>query len=340
MEERKPVFGPEFTCHDINRQLILMTPEIVAGEPVRFRIHLSRAKEKGLPPEFLIQRSFSTDINVAISPPKGRAYEYQGLNLGTNIPTATVKMEGFNYFNFDFWLSYDSESITGAALDMIGTYQLKVKLMCRSRSGAPELVDAGTFEVTVKEPNGDDAKALDIIEDYEVFRAFQLMTTYAGPRRLFTDDQIAMLEEVVEKAPEAALRPYAMLVLTKDYLNSGRVAEALLMARNTQREYGDLPVSETAFFDELRILTSQNQKGPAWKKFKDGWQDPSHTISIYPKSIYWNHYVKTFYPADANTQWMLFDEVGPDPEFLDQEAGTPDVGFPGIDSDILSNLGI
>ena len=212
----EPQLGPATECGNIRRQFAVMNPVIVRGEPliVRMLLEVIDPDDKA---EFQAQLNFGADLKAVIYPPEGQPYEFLGRQLGTNIPTSVVQMNDFERFRMDVRLAMDSETISGSAFDIEGEYRIRFILMCSEEKELPRPQEMGVFNVKVLPAEGDDAKALEILDDYTIFEALQANTAVYGRRELLSEENVRQLSRLVSEAPKAALRPYAMMLLADYY---------------------------------------------------------------------------------------------------------------------------
>lgn len=339
-----PQIGPMQECGVFQRQIVQLTPKATVGEPVYFRLLVTnkRVREDH---EFRTTLSFGNDIKAFIMPPGGRVYEYAGLRMGSAVPNSVVKMGGVRHFRFDMRLAMDDQTVTGAAFDIPGTYKIRFTMACRAEGenrGDTQLM--GDFALEVTQPQGDDALALEILNNFEIFRTFQARTTQLGTQPLTTAADIRKLERVVKEAPAAAIRPHAMVILAQHYRREGDVDASLAMLDRVLADHPESLVAEEALLAKLNIAEAAGRRDLARQAYLQAWQDPKTGQVLIPGSWHYEAFVTPTKPP-ANPQWMVMAEPWQKPEMLEREGmprivvspevqaewGLPEVIFPGIE---------
>lgn len=313
-----PVFGEPVTCNGVERRMVLLNPRPVIGEPVHLRL-LLRNDGSVAKPEFMASMAYGNDLRIFVTPPAAgglRPYEYLGYPMGSGQPTAVLEMLGIERYRLDFRMSYDAETVTGAAFDVAGVYRLDVVLNCRTPNGRPEPMRLGTFTLEVGVPDGEDRRAMDLLDDLHCFQAIQLLTSVLPNQRpLLGDGRADKFARVVESLPKARLRPYAMLVLADHLIRQGDARGALLLYDQLRRDYPWHPLAETVLFYRLQIAQREGDEALVWRYFNDIWTDPQATALLYPKNNVWDRHVKPrLREVEIGTQWMIQATPGPDPE--------------------------
>ncbi len=325
-QEQTPLYGRPVVCEDVERQMVVLNPEIVVGEPLHLRL-LLRAHRPELEPQFVGQLAWGTGIRALLIPPNSqRSYEYLGQRLGSNVPMGSVTFDRFTTMRLDFRMAMDRETVTGAAFDVPGTYQMRILHKCHGSEGWEEEVQLGDFRITVREAEEDDARALEILDDYSIFEFFQMRSTFRGDRRVASEEQVGMLRRLVEEAPDAALRPHAMIILAEHHRRSHEPEQAKELYGRVMEEYSGSPVAEEAAMARLRVSMAFSEPAEAARDFARVWADSSLTQLVYPGSPHWQMFVQEHLPERSGTQWMVFDGPGPDPEMA-REDGGPRVVF-------------
>lgn len=318
-----PQVGPAAECDGIVRQFVLMNPDIVAGEPVLLRL-LLRSTTPETRREFQARMAFGTDVRVYVFPPEGQSpYEYLGLEQGSVVPNGILEMAGFEFFRFDFRIAVDKNTITGAAFEVPGQYKLRVELACIEAGKQMGTLDMGTFTLTVKEPQGQDAVALDILsEDFTVFEYIQLRTpSYPGGRDPMDANQLRLLERVLKDAPDSAVAPHVRIVMADYYMRQDDFDQAQQMLNTVQEEWSNTPLYDEALFTELRMGYVMQDQEKALATFNRVWGDPIATQVVFPKSPHWSTFVAPHLKEDVGTQWMIQEKPGPDPTAIGGQGG-------------------
>lgn len=333
-----PQFGPVMECGSIDRQFVLANSKIVQGEPVLFRLVLE-SQQPRVKREFQARLAYGTDVQIFVDPPEGlRRYEYLGLEQGSVVPNGVLEMEGFSRFRFDFRLAVDEHTVTGAAFEEPGTYKLRVQLKCIIAGKPMGDLDMGEFTLEVEEATGDDAQALEILNDYRIFEYFQLHTAqYPSGRAPLSGEQVRKLERVVELCPDAALRPHAMIVLADYYRRQGQPDQSIELLQQVRQRYAGTPLAQEALFAELRANMALRRDERARELFTQAWQDPVATQVIFPGGTYWSNFVKPFQKERQDTQWMVFSEPGEDPEMAGEGASGPTLK---LDPEVRAQFGL
>ncbi|CAN5461554.1 hypothetical protein BH09SUM1_BH09SUM1_24220 [soil metagenome] len=313
----KPVLGEKVTCGGIERQIAVLNPSITVGEPLLLRLIL-RAEIPEKEPEFTAQLAYGTDFDIIIDPP-GRVppCHYHGTKAGTNVPTAVLNMAGMTTTRLDFRLAMDTDTVTGAAFDLVGDYTLQISLACRAKDAEATPMVLGTFTVHVADPIGDDRKALEMLgvrQDFSVFQSVQAHSAkLANQKQLVTPEQIKLFERAVEQAQKASIRAHLMFVLADHYdRNEHKTEASLAMLKRIAKDYPNTPFREEAIVDEQRLLHIAGRDDEAEALFRTMWQDPVMTAQLSPRSTTWKNYI-TPYIERVGTQWMLYDKPGLDP---------------------------
>src|SRR5690606_8300538 len=96
----------------------------------------------------------------------------------SNVPTAVIELQWPEPVRFDFRMAWDQETVTGAAFDTPGEYVLRIGHTCRLKDAPPQKLLMGDFKITVLPPEGDDRKALDILDEFHIFKAFQIRSSH------------------------------------------------------------------------------------------------------------------------------------------------------------------
>ncbi len=319
--EQKPLFGPPVVYAGVERQIVVLNPEIVVGEPLHVRL-LLRATEPETRPQFMARLAWGTDIRAFLIPPdSNRPYEFLGQRLGSNVPMGAVEFEDFTNMRLDFRMAMDRDAVTGAAFEIPGTYQMRVLHTGHGRGGSRQEFRLGDFEITVRQPEGDDARALEILDDYRVFELFQIRSTFHGSgRQIATEAHLEMLERLVEEVPSAALRPHAMVILAEHNRRIRDLERAYELYDRVAEEYAGSPLAEEATMARLRTTMAHEDLSESRRVFAQAWSDPRLTQLAYPNSPHWNMFVKNLLPEERGTQWMVFEKPGPDPE-MEHENG-------------------
>ena len=316
----KPVIGPRVRCGPVYLQVLLLTPTITAGEPVTFRLLISKPEGALGRVEFRSRLAFATDIRVYVIPQgRGRPYEYVGNAQGSNVPQGVIGLDKFDLYRIDYRMAMDKETVTGAAFDEPGTYTLRIMHNSTPEKEHEEFLALGDYTLIVKPAEGDDKKALDFVQDPRLFECFQsLGARYALGSRLIDDNQAKSLQRIVDQAPKAVLRPYAMQVLA-DFarLVKSDKAKASDIARQIIEEYPGTLVADDAAFDRLRLAVDTDKEKNGFDIFRTVWRDPIQHQLVYPDSLNWKRFVSPFEKPMQATQWMVFDRApAQDPEMV------------------------
>lgn len=318
-EELPLQMGEATRCNRIERQVALLTPRVVVGEPVIFRL-LLHCETPGQQTEFLANLSFGNDIRIRVEPPahtRIRPYEYLGIPRGTAGPTATLDMEGIPFYRFDFRMAFDGETVTGAAFDIPGTYRIDFVHNCVTHDEPPRQMMMGTFELEVLPAEGEDARALELLDDLDSFRALHLHNSRGIDRSPLLDaHRASRFERLFRELPGARIRPHAGFVLADHYLREERVDEAMEVYSALLEDYPDTPFAETAMFLMAQTAGTYRSREEARALYHRAWSHPSATQLIHPRSSSYTLYVEPFFEAlePAQTQWVLFERPAPDPE--------------------------
>lgn len=306
------------TCNGLERQIYVLNPDLEVGEPLGIRM-VVRKPDDLASAEFIFQASMQTDIRILLIPPSGQPYRYQGVNTGTTISTSTRKLDDtLRFTRVDSWLVSDPESLTGAAFDLVGTYRMRVEINCREKGAQEAFQHMGDFEITVSEATGDNAKALEILDDYRIYEALQIQQTRIGGEQRYSDEQIAKIEHVIEEAPNAGIQPHAQMTMFNHYAVTGRGPEAILLAGELQSQHPGTPYYELGFFLKLAALARVPGSLEAWKHFRRGWQDPLISSRIEPDSKLWGTFVAPFKGRPPNNQWMILEKPNDTPPEIER----------------------
>ncbi len=335
-------FGEIVPCTDIERQVVILNPEIVLGEPLMIRIAL-RSLSPGIKRELSGKFDFSNDLQALIYPPEGyKPYRYPGLKLGATVPNSVVEFETQSVFRLTQTMAMDDETITGAAFDLPGEYTIRILLACNSPYGENPQSEMGTFKITVKEPTGDDEKALDILsEDYTIFKFFQLRGAGPGEHLMLSSRQKTLLERLVQEAPEAALRPHALLILADYEIKFGDWKKGEEILLQVDEQYQNSPFEDLARINRLKAYIQKGMIDEGKEYFLDIWQDPYLTTLAFPRTMYWGPYVSRISNYNASGQWMIMKNPQMEPESIKDEGtmGALSEAY-GVDEETLRNLGL
>lgn len=318
----KPVFGPRVDCGPVGVQGLVLNPTIVVGEPLYLRL-LIKSLTPGLQQEFRSRLVFGTDLHVYVQPPPGqRPYEYLATERGSVVPSAVMRLEKVKLYRLDFRMAFDKQTVSGAAFEVPGVYTIQVTHACEVPGAEERDMVLGVFTITVKPAEGDDAKALDFLNDHKLYECIHTGTArHTSSQRPINETQAKSFQRIVEQAPAAALRPYALLILADYWREKRDFAKALGYLDMLKNEYPGMLVADEAHFSTLRIQQERNDRAGALAAFTAIWTDPIRTQLVYQESPSWETYVKPRLHNDTiGTQWFLSDPPGPDPAI---DAGSP-----------------
>ncbi|MCC6545835.1 hypothetical protein IT570_01610 [Candidatus Sumerlaeota bacterium] len=311
--------GPIMACGDTTLQAILVTPTVVVGEPVLFRLVIRKADRNRPTVEFRSRLAYGTDLRAYIIPQHGRPYEYVGTQVGSQIPTGVVTLDRFNSYRIDYRIAMDKETVSGAAFEQPGVYGLRITHAC---AVGDEPVVIGQFSINVKAAEGDDAKALGFLNEYELFECLQVRSAkYALGAKKMTPEQVALFQRIVDQAPKAALRPYAMQVIAEYDIENNDVAKAAQVLGGVIDEYpGTIPAEESTM-RLISLLHTNDKLEEARTLFLKAWQDPVLSQLMLPGSPNWKRYVAGFDQVTTARQWSLYDQPDKDPRMVGPSGG-------------------
>lgn len=351
--------GEAVECGDIERKITLITPRVVVGEPVLLRLAI-RNKEPRISREFMANMTFGNDIRIRVTPEprtRIRPYEYLGIPRGATGATATLDMQGVPFYRFDFRMAFDGETVSGAAFDTPGTYRLEVSHNCLLGGGNVERLFMGTFDVVVERAEGDDARALELLNDLRAFRALQLHAARDIDRStLVTEPLMQRFKRLVEEFPNARVRPHAAFVLADYHLLQRDFEKCIEVLELIMRDYPETPHEEQAAFQLLPLYRFHRPDTAARDLYHFLWSHPVYTQLLHPENDNFTRYITPWTRTVANvgSQWMIFPQPGPDPEVgetvegptvilpegLQRAFGLPEVITPEIYRQLLEQQGM
>ncbi|MEO8377367.1 MAG: hypothetical protein ABI579_06825, partial [Candidatus Sumerlaeota bacterium] len=297
--------GQILACGNATAQMVLVKPTYVVGEPVFLRLVI-RKRDKAQPSvEFRSRLAFGTDIHAYIIPDKGRPYEYLGNQLGSTVPTGVITLDRFSTFRIDYRLAMDKNTVSGVPFEDPGVYVIKVTQSCGDGDNA-EPVALGDFTITVKAAEGDDAKALEFLNDYRLFECFQTRSArYALGTRRLDAQQVALFQRVVDQAPKAALRPYAMQVIAEYFVDQDNRPKSIETYAKVIDEYPGSIVAEEATLRIISLLQLEGRDDEARQYFLSAWQSPTMSQLVLPGTPNWTKYVQPYQYVASAKQWSL-----------------------------------
>ncbi|MBI5155019.1 hypothetical protein HZA57_07260 [Candidatus Poribacteria bacterium] len=269
-----PVTEPAF-CAGVGRGSRLVTPVIVAGEPLAVDLILQGVQTESPvgEREFLAQLQYGRDVEVAIYPETGRSFRIEGIPRLPETPNTALSLGFGETAQVRMLLAYDFNSLSGAVFEKPGNYQIEFTLRCHAAPGEPgdgETQSLGRMTVKVKASEGDDATALEILDQPEYFQSIQLL-------RLARPSHRTPLERLVREARESALRPFALLALGLAEEAAGDAAgvgRAAAIYEQAAKEYPDHSLAETFHSRLLSCALRLEQREKARGIFAAMWQDP------------------------------------------------------------------
>jgi hypothetical protein len=308
-----PVFGPVQACADIERQLIILNPSLVVGEPLHARLVL-RPMPTVPKATFTAQMVLGGDLRVYVFPP-GRVppYQYMGTNIGTTVPALSIELEGMSQTRLDLRFAFDRDTVSGALFDLPGTYRLRITLGCQEAQGERRELEMGTFAIEVTPGGPADTAALEVLEgNLDAFRLLnERITVNARGESTMTPAIQQAFEEVVAKHREARLRPHCMVLLA-DHISRHDQRRGFALLDQLEKEYPNTPFVQEAIIIRHRILGTTNDVAAIRSQYLRFWTDPTMTMLVQPKSPYYTEFIEPHMPK-TGTQWMLFEGPGPDP---------------------------
>ncbi|MBI1291132.1 hypothetical protein GC173_07790 [bacterium] len=316
----EPALGPVTApCGGITRQLVILNPQLVQGEPLMARLDLRSTSEPVAERRFNAQMIFSGDLRVAVQPP-GRIppYQYLGGTLGSAVPSISMDMTTVPRTRLDMVMAADRETVSGAAFDMPGIYRLRISLQCNSsREEESVAQELGLFAIKVAPAQGEDLSALKLLEGaYNAYLPLQERISRTGNGRpVATPEQLAAYEKIVQTLPKAVLRPHCMIVLADHYAYTKGLESGLALLDQIEREYPSTPLAQEAMVVRHRLLLAldKDSSGRMKANYRRLWMDPTMTTLLLPSSEIFSEFIKGYYKP-VGTQWMLFqDPGGPDP---------------------------
>ena len=319
--------GPLVNCDEVKLQAILMTPTIVVGEPAIIRLVI-RKEDPAIPiVEFRSRLAYGTDLHVFVTPPRGRPYEYVGSKVGSQVPTGVVTLDKFNTYRLDYRMAMDKDTASGAAFEEPGVYRLRLVHECGSAMPNQNQTVLGEFSITVKGAEGDDAKALEFLNDFQLFECIQGgNASYALGNKKLDASQVAMFQRIVDLTPKAALRPFAMQVLADYYMEQKETDKAVAILSKLIAEYPGTLQAEEATMRSISVLHTEGHEAEARARFNTAWQDPIISQLMLPGSPNWKRYVADYEAApNTVTQWSLYELPEKDPPVFNPKATGPTV---------------
>lgn len=300
-------------CAEVDRQLVLLNPVITQGEPAMLRLALRpRIGEKS--PKFNAQLVFGGGLRVVVQPP-GRIppYSYRANARGTAVPAISMELLGVPVTRCDLIMASDTETVSGAAFEVPGNYRLRFSLECVEENQPTEQQELGDFTLLVKPAQGEDATALKLMEsEYNAFVPLQdRVARMASGREIATPAQIAIYEKIHRELPKAALRPHCMLLLADWYAGTKGLDAGIAVLDAVEKEYANTPMAQEAVIMKHRMLLAEDATR-ARANYLRMWADPTMTSLLLPRSEFFQS-IMAPYVYEIGTQWMLFQEPGPDP---------------------------
>ena len=203
----------------------------------------------------------------------------------------------------------------------------------------PTLVPLGVFDIVVSPAEGQDRRALELLNDLKAFRAIHLHSPRDIDRSQLLDARLLeRFQRVLTDLPEARLRVHAAFVLHEHYLVEGETEKALEMLEMIRREYEGTPHQEVATFQLVQLLRIYGREERARTLYHEMWADPVGTQSILPQSENYRRFIQGYVARlpKPGSQWMLFPEPGPDPALAEAEEGPAFI----IPEDLQQALGL
>lgn len=298
--------GQWVECAGIRRRAIVMNPSLVAGQPLRVRIEVESLAIPGQEVEFQGRLLWGHDLQAVVDPPHAQPFAYVPVKTGSLVGNTVIQLTGKRRGRVDVELLADPDSVTGALFDTPGTYRVSLTQTCVVADKPPQgQLDLGTFEVTVAQASGEDRAALEYLSrDPADWLPLQ---TLAG----MTPAQLKTYEDATKQFPTARLRPNLLFAIASAHMaRGGDPLKAMPFLEDLARTHPGHPLAEDA---RLRLLSVYRIAGDAAKEsalFRELWQDPVavQRLLMNPKVL--GTYVAP--PDRSRTQWMLFENAGPD----------------------------
>lgn len=324
---KSPVYTESVECNGITRQIAVLNTNVVTGEPVLFRMMVTN-RNPIISREFMANMSFGNDVRVVVYPARQLRiprYEYVGIPRGTTGATASLDMEGIGMYRFDFRMAFDQDTISGAAFDIPGQYRLEFIHNClASEASGRRPMNMGTVDIIVEAAKGQDARAAELLNEPQAYRAIQLHAARDLDRSLLlTPPVVERFRRIVEELPEARVRPHVAITLADYYLLNRHHDECIAMLELVRRDYPGTPHDEMAAYQLLPLYRAHRSFEKARDLYHSMWTDPALTQLINPNNDNFVRFVSPWL-ADLKTpgtQWMLFPEPGPDPQLGEEEEG-------------------
>ncbi len=296
-------------CLGVERQARLLNADLVVGEPLVVFLRITGVSDN--PAEHGGRFAVGQDVRIYIVPHKsgaGGPYEYVPARRPLPVLRSTFKMSKGERIDIPFICAFDPNTRSGAVFDSSGTYTVVFSSTCDSSSENRErLQELGRFEVSVRmpQPGEDDLVALNAMMqagDFETFKSLQALAFYDPAHE-------AVFESIVETAPNAALRPYALAALGKglsgrsfDDLSLRPRVEAVL--RRYLEEYPEGLLAKDIADSRIRLLLAEGRDDEALELFGSVYHDPW----IGPKLLEGDPLVRTFVgkaKEDVRGNWMV-----------------------------------
>lgn len=328
-----PASAPQYLdavrCNGVLRRARLLTPSASQGEPLLIELQVE-GDAKGRPAEFTGALTLGSDFRAVVVPDQSLGiapFEVKDPLIRRNQRVGT-SLEYDQRVSRVQILAYDHDSLSGALSDTAGAYRMATALYCfEDADGATATYqDLGVFSYDVTPASGDDKKALEWIEDPEVFLSLQnlalLDPSHRGP-----------LERIAQETPAAALRPYALLTLAMGDLAAAvraseeevksYVASAVEQLRRFTFDYPSHPLAYTAYSKLIDALVSSGDTQAAREVYIRMRRDPYLAQNLTERNI-----LTQFFMGDPRTEverdWMVFAEpeaamVTDDPRALENQ---------------------
>lgn len=312
-------FGPPVPCGVVDRQVRFLNPYPVLGEPLLIQVRYTyRPNRVELPPaevQAIMAMVWNTDIAATIQPQGMRASTFDPGARGARGQRRAMTLREGRPQSAAAVLAYDKNTLSMAAFDAPGPHAVVVHSLCvppeaesqrliGTPDNANEWSELGGVVIEVREPEGDDAVAWDILEGTGAFQSIQ-------EQRVVRTSHGELLRRVVREAPSAAVTPHALATLANTLVIESRndpekLAEPLLLLEQLLRDHVDSFAAPSAAVRAIDIHLLRGDEDAARALFRKAWEHPNLSRAFSSDSKTVDFFLK-LEGAAPEEQWMLFD---------------------------------
>lgn len=298
--------GRSITVQGVKFGLGLSKSELLSGEPVDVVLEMQGTPDT-LPNTNIssrLQFPEGNDLAVFITPPGELEYRVKGgLEVAIYNNTLLDILPGSN-FTHRMPLIYDPSQPFGYIFLKPGTYRVRMEWsFSMSRRQDPVEVVVPPFEVTVRAPEGNQAKAFELLKKPEAAKAFQLFL-------LPTEEIRETFRSVAEEYPKTVYgRECARIfALSATYMKNPDLPQALKLLRQYHDLYPREQGSDLIAFSIVQLyhLMKQYELAREWIFYM---------TDAYPNSLYlrnsdplYKYYVLTPAKAAVEGPWYLAEQ--------------------------------